>query len=171
MQKTDTQTNGGENLPPPPATAVGVGTDDCKINAAWQNWQPQPSIDLESPTLDRVVVAVLQSQVITQVIYFVYRTNCTLLLVAANTRLNECVLFFQPDRSGTRLLLSTSERFAPHLLNSIRDRSDRSDFVLTKTCDETGQRATPIFSCCFCAANCRMEILWKIMHMQCFCPI
>jgi len=28
--------------------------------------------------------------------------------------------------------------------NSRRDRSERSDFALTKTCDETGRRATPI---------------------------
>jgi len=33
-------------------------------------------------------------------------------------------------------------RFA--FLNSRRDQSDRSDFALTKTCDETGRHATPI---------------------------
>jgi len=32
----------------------------------------------------------------------------------------------------------------PHRFNTGRDQSDRSDFALTKTFDETGRRATPI---------------------------
>ena len=46
--------------------------------------------------------------------------------------------------SGIRPFFSTSERFAPHLLNSRRDQSDRSDFALNKTFDETGRLVTPI---------------------------
>ena len=41
--------------------------------------------------------------------------------------------------------------------NSRRDQSDRSDFALTKTCDETERRAPRPFVLCFCAAESRMN--------------
>jgi len=68
---------------------------------------------------------------------------------------------------GTRLLLSTSERFAPHLLNSGRDQSDRSDFALTKTSDETGQRATPIFIIVFA----RLYAEWEFYGKSSMCSV
>jgi len=53
--------------------------------------------------------------------------------------------------------------------NSRRDQSDRdrSDFALTKTCDETGRRATPIFYC-FIA---RLNAEWEFCGNACICTV
>ena len=48
------------------------------------------------------------------------------------------------ERSDLVLSRSTSEWFAARFNNSGRDQSDRSDFAVIKTCDETGRRASPI---------------------------
>jgi len=54
----------------------------------------------------------------------------------------------QTALDGSRLVIRrffpTSEQLASRFLNSRQDQSVRCDFALTKTCNETGLRASPI---------------------------